>query len=238
MALEQKSGGPYSKDEREKQQNEVFRLHFEFGYSAVKIAELMKINRNTINADIKYWYSSIKDEIRQDSEDLISRQLGRLETQRTRVIENITENKIDDIRYEKMLLEIDGKINNILLRINPGKVTSEVNEDLVKDIVLFLIIKHRNHNLQKENILGEIINMQQCTTIEADAIFSKMESLGLEYCKKFSFVESFYDLLEFAYIRRYVLPSDKFIENVNLLHSLEIGSNDEIAELGIRYSEK
>jgi len=47
VALEQKSGGPYSKDEREKRQNEVFRLHFEFGYSAVKIADLMKINRNT-----------------------------------------------------------------------------------------------------------------------------------------------------------------------------------------------
>jgi len=38
---QEKKGGPYSKDEREKRQNEVFRLHFEYGYSATKIADLM-----------------------------------------------------------------------------------------------------------------------------------------------------------------------------------------------------
>ena len=50
----EKDGGPYTKDERTKRQNEVARLHFEYGYSAVKIAEMMKVNRNTINSDIKY----------------------------------------------------------------------------------------------------------------------------------------------------------------------------------------
>ena len=61
MALvQEKNGGPYSRDDREKRQNEVFRLHFEFGYPATRIAELMNINRNTINADIKYWYSTLR----------------------------------------------------------------------------------------------------------------------------------------------------------------------------------
>ena len=92
MALAQeKKGGPYSKDEREKRQNEVFRLHFEYGYFATKIADLMKINRNTINADIKHWYSNIKEEIKHDSEDFFLKQIRRLEAQRTRIIENITE---------------------------------------------------------------------------------------------------------------------------------------------------
>ncbi len=238
MALEQKNGGPYSKDEREKRQNEVFRLHFEFGYSAVKIAELMKINRNTINADIKYWYSNIKDELKQDSEDLILRQMGRLEAQRTRIIENITEKKIDDIRYEKMLLEIDGKINNMLLRINPVKVTSEINEDLIKDIILFLIVKHRNHDLKKENILSETINMQQCTTMQAQVIFSQIENLGLECCRKFRSGEFVYDLLEFAYLRRYVLTGDEFIVKVHALYILEIHNKEERLRLGKKYAEK
>src|SRR3989338_11317219 len=98
MELEQeKKGGPYSKNEREKRQKEVFRLYFEVGYSAIKISDLMKINRNTINADIKYWYSNIKEELKQDSENFILRQIGRLEAQRSRVIENLIEKKIDDI---------------------------------------------------------------------------------------------------------------------------------------------
>jgi len=54
-----KKGGPYSKEQKEKRRNEVYRLHFDYGYSARKIAELMKINRNTINGDIDHWYSRI-----------------------------------------------------------------------------------------------------------------------------------------------------------------------------------
>lgn len=45
-----------------KRQNEVYRLHFKRGYSAVKISEMMKINRNTINKDITYWYSILGNE--------------------------------------------------------------------------------------------------------------------------------------------------------------------------------
>ena len=43
-----KKGGPYSKIERKKRQHEVAKLHFEYGYSARKISEMMKINRATI----------------------------------------------------------------------------------------------------------------------------------------------------------------------------------------------
>ena len=57
-----KKGGPYTKKEQEERRDEVFRLHFEHGYSALKISELMKINRNTINEDIKYLYSQVTNE--------------------------------------------------------------------------------------------------------------------------------------------------------------------------------
>ena len=56
---------------------------------------MMKVNRNTINEDIKCLYSNIKDELKQDSENFILRQIGRLESQRVRIVKNITENKID-----------------------------------------------------------------------------------------------------------------------------------------------
>ncbi|PIW32608.1 MAG: hypothetical protein COW27_03490, partial [Nitrosopumilales archaeon CG15_BIG_FIL_POST_REV_8_21_14_020_37_12] len=243
MALAQeKRGGPYSKDEREKRQKEVFRLHFEFGYPATKIADLMKINRNTINEDIKYWYSNIKEEIKQDSEDFILRQIGRLEAQRSRVIENITENKIDDVRYEKLLLDIDAKINSMLLRINSGAATSEsteIKEDVIKDIVLFLIIKHsEDYSLKKEEIISEIINMQQCTIAVANEIFSKIEILGLECCRKFRSHEFVYDLLEFAYLRRYVQADDKFVVIVNSLYILHTHMRAEKIRLNKKYTEK
>ena len=54
-----KRGGPYNKQDRIKRKNEVYRLHFEFGYAAVQIADMMKINRNTINGDISSWYDKI-----------------------------------------------------------------------------------------------------------------------------------------------------------------------------------
>ena len=63
--------GPYPKDERVRRQNEVSRLHFEYGYSATKISSVMKVNRNTINQDIKSLYSEIKEELKENSKDLL-----------------------------------------------------------------------------------------------------------------------------------------------------------------------
>jgi len=244
MALAQeKKGGPYSKDEREKRQAEVSRLHFEFGYSALKISDLMKINRNTINADIKYLYSNIKDELKQNSEDFILRQIGRLEAQRTRIIEKINENKIDDIRHDKLLLDIDAKINTLVLRINSDQKEKsspvEIQEDLIHDIVLFLIIKYsRNYSLKEEEIISEIINLQKCTEIESETIFSQIQELGLEYCKKSNSDEFVYDLLEFAYLRRYVNPKDEFVIKINSLYILDMHHEAEKIRLSKRYSEK
>ena len=182
MALAQeKKGGPYTKDEKTKRQNEVFRLHIELGYSAVKISEMMKVNRNTINDDIKFLYSNLKEELKESNEDLIARQIGRLEAQRTRNIENIIENKIDDIKHEKLLLDIDKEINKMLVQINSGKQVEsksfEIQEEVIKDIVLFLIIKHASdYYLRKEDIISEIINLQQCKKIE-DFAFDLGEQL-------------------------------------------------------------
>ncbi len=54
MALAQrKKGGPYPKSEKRKRLEEVHRLHFDYCYSARKIAEFLNVNRGTINRDIK-----------------------------------------------------------------------------------------------------------------------------------------------------------------------------------------
>jgi predicted DNA-binding protein YlxM (UPF0122 family) len=59
VVLEKKNGGPYTKKEQEKRKDKVYSLHFEKGYSAVRIAEMINVSRNTVNEDIKYWYAQI-----------------------------------------------------------------------------------------------------------------------------------------------------------------------------------
>ena len=57
-----KHGGRYTKNQRHKRRVKVYHLHFELEYSAVKISEMMKINRHTISADIQYWNEQLADE--------------------------------------------------------------------------------------------------------------------------------------------------------------------------------
>jgi len=59
---DKKNGGPYTKNEQEKRRNEVFKLAIEQGKSAVKIAEILKVNRNTVNGDIKILYHELGNE--------------------------------------------------------------------------------------------------------------------------------------------------------------------------------
>ena len=110
-----KKGGPYSKKERDSRRKEVYRLHFEYGYSARKIADLMKVNRNTVNGDIDYWYSKIVQNINTfDPSYAIMVNLQRLDIQRSRLREQLdkTETFQEKLALERLILEIDSKILN------------------------------------------------------------------------------------------------------------------------------
>ncbi|MCE2506240.1 MAG: hypothetical protein J4F36_07200 [Nitrosopumilaceae archaeon] len=115
-----KKGGPYSKDEKIKRQNEVYRLHFEYGYSARKVAELMKINRNTINEDIFFWYDKIaasSEILNPENSILVS--IQRFNVQRSRLRENLdkVENFQQKHAIERMIFDIDSKILNTQLKL-------------------------------------------------------------------------------------------------------------------------
>ena len=120
MALiQEKKGGPHTKDEKMKRQNEVYKLHFEHSYSAVKISDMMKINRNTINSDINYWYSSLADEwSTYDIDSWYMKQIHRLESQRSRLFKELekAENVPTRLSVEKMILDIDIKTINLVAK--------------------------------------------------------------------------------------------------------------------------
>ena len=122
----EKKGGPYTKDEQRKRLEEVYRLHFEYGYSARKIAEFLKVNRSTINRDIMQWYASIGKKWRRwEPETYVMNQIERLELQRTRLRKQLdkVESFQERIIIEKLVLDIDMKIANLQMRL----VTTEIN---------------------------------------------------------------------------------------------------------------
>ncbi len=115
-----KKGGSYTKDEKLTRQNEVYRLHFEYGYSARKISELMKINRNTINGDIDNWYSKILNNSNiTDPEFTVVVNIQRFDIQRSRLRENLdkAENFQQRHAIEKMIFDIDCKIINTHMKL-------------------------------------------------------------------------------------------------------------------------
>jgi len=242
--LEKKNGGPHNKKDQDKRRDQVYTLHFGKGYSAVKIAETLGVNRNTINEDIKYLYSNIKEEIKQENDDYILKQMGRLESQRSRIVEKIIKGQTNDsIKYEKMLLEMDVRINNLLIRINSALQTESketlTQEDKIRIIVLFLLIKHsKDYCLTKDKVTSEIINLQQCTADQSSEMFLEFEKLGLDCCKKLRGSEWTYDLMEFAFLRRYLLPGDSFVGIVNSLFILYMHNNNELRKLENKFKEK
>ncbi len=114
-----KKGGPYSKKDRDSRIDEVCRLHFEYGYSAKKISELMKINRNTINSDIKQLYLTLESNWEKTTAvSLLQNHIESVLAQKRRLREALdnTEKFSEKLAIEKMILQVESKINQFQLR--------------------------------------------------------------------------------------------------------------------------
>jgi len=127
MDVEKKLGGPYSKSEREMRQNEVYIMYFEQGYSAVRIAETLQVNRNTINEDIKYWYARTAESIPKNGNHLLLKHIQKLENQQARLLE--ASEKCPDFKnklnLERLQFEINLKIlihYSHMININNGNI--------------------------------------------------------------------------------------------------------------------
>ena len=111
---------PHTKIQRKCRRDEVYKLHFEYGYSARHISKILKINRNTINSDVSFLYSKLHNDMDKNShDDWVNKQLSRLESQRTRLRKKLDEENTleESLQIEKMLLELDTKIISIMMKI-------------------------------------------------------------------------------------------------------------------------
>ena len=142
-----RKSGPYSKHERQKRRDEVYRLHFEYGYSARKIADLMKINRHTIDSDIQYLYSTLQHANNKISfGDLINKQHIRFEYQRNRLMQILEKtNSIQEKQQlERLIFDIDSKLTNTYLKVCDSKLK---NWDQAVDYINEWMKKnHRDNN--------------------------------------------------------------------------------------------
>jgi len=123
-----KKGGPYSKNDKIMRRDEVYRLHFDYGYSARKIAELMKVSRNTINGDMQYWYSKISRNIHIiNPETSIIVQLDKMKIQGTRLREQL--DKVMDgserITIERLIFDINSKIMHTVQKLADSKIRNQ-----------------------------------------------------------------------------------------------------------------
>jgi hypothetical protein len=128
---------PFTKAQRRKRRMEVYKLHFEQGVPATRIAELMKVDRNTINNDLKILYRKALNDYNPDDislDDLLQKQLLRLETQRDRLGLYLSDAKDinDKIAIERLIADIDFKLLGAIEKVNHniGRFWDEIIKEI------------------------------------------------------------------------------------------------------------
>ena len=225
VVLEKRNGGPYTKKEQESRRSKVYNLHFEKGQSAVRIAEMINANRNTVNEDIKYWYSQIASDF--ESNNLPGlwalKQHNRLENQHGRLVSELEkqEKLKDKILLERMILDVDSKISELAQKIGitqiiepETKSESQDTEKQIKEIVKKIISSpFPSRNLKKEKIIFKIIDATKCNKDKAENMIKEMVNLGLGLNRNTNdMIAETYDLVSFAELRGYL--NDKELNTV------------------------
>jgi hypothetical protein len=127
---------PFTKSQRRKRRMEVYRLHFEKGIPAIRIAHLMKVDRNTINNDLRILYSKALNEYNPDMslDDILQKQLVRFETQRDRLGLYLSNaNDINSkIAIERLIADIDFKLIGAIEKLNHN--VARFWEEIIKEI--------------------------------------------------------------------------------------------------------
>lgn len=226
-----KKGGPYSKIDQDKRREDVYRLHFEYNYSARKISELMNVNRNTINEDVKYWYSQLSYEV--SNETIVSsilKQVYNMELQKTRLREklDITSEFSQILAIEKLLLDIDHKLAHHITKImSCGKelsipVTEDIAEEDIKKLVRDLVLEDKSAkndaDVYSENeIEYELFRRTNCEQKYVNAFLEKLEVLGIKLCQQDPTLDDnsghiddseTYNLARFAHLRNYITDDE------------------------------
>ena len=115
---QKRKGGPQTEFQRNQRLDQVCKLYFEYGYSAVKIAEMLNVNRNTINSDIKDLYSTFQSNWENTSTvSILQNHVFSLMAQKSRLREGIdsAKNLSEKLAIEKMILQVETRLHQFQL---------------------------------------------------------------------------------------------------------------------------
>lgn len=219
--LEKKNGGPYTKGDQEKRRVKVYSLYFEKGYSALKIADTLDVNRNTVNEDIKYWSRQIAAEFgKENLAETLCRQIERLDIQRRRILDEIE--KQDDIakkiQLEKLLFGIDYKITGVISKALGANLqvenlgNEETSEEEITGIIRKICLSGNiryPESLDEKGILKQVILIKGCNERHARDFFKDLKKMGLGLCQRDGSSWNKFDMLEFAVIRKIITSKEK-----------------------------
>jgi signal transduction histidine kinase len=205
MALSEqiKKGGRYTKKEQEERKLQVYHLHFEQEKPAVKIAEMLNVNRNTINDDIRYWHQQLANEMNvQDISAKMTKQIQRIEIQRDRLLGNLedAESLEQRIKLERFISDIDNRLIGVYSKmivngkehLPPTIKIKDIDEDEIKEFVRDLILyddEPNSEDVYSEDMLRfDFIRKKKCDVAYADRIIQKTKQDDL--FKKFYQVDT------------------------------------------------
>jgi hypothetical protein len=128
---------PFTRSQRRKRRIEVYKLHFEHGIPGTRIAQMMKVDRNTINNDLKILYSEALNDYNPSDmslDDILQKQLLRLETQRDRLGLYLCDTKdiSNKIAIERLIADIDFKLIGAIEKVNHN--TSKFWDEIIKGV--------------------------------------------------------------------------------------------------------
>jgi hypothetical protein len=153
---------PFTRAQRRKRRMEVYRLHFENGMPVLKIAEFMKVDRNTINNDLKILYNKALQDYNPDMslDDILQKQLVRLEAQRDRLGLYLCDAKDlnSKITIERLIADIDFRLIGVIERVNQNVV--RYWDD---------VIKHVNKIAESEKLKTRYTNPFEINKISRDS---------------------------------------------------------------------
>ena len=117
----------FTRSQRRKRRMEVYRLHFEKGIPAIRIADIINVDRNTINNDLKILYDMALNDYNSNEmtlDDILQKQLVRLETQRDRLGQYLYEAQDLNSRIiiERLISDIDFRLLGVIEKLNQNIV--------------------------------------------------------------------------------------------------------------------
>ena len=104
---------------------------------ATRISELMKVDRNTINNDLKFLYRKALSDYNLENmslEDILEKQLVRLETQRDRLGIYLSDAKdvTNKVTIERLIADIDFRVLTAVEKINHNTV--QFYDEIIKSV--------------------------------------------------------------------------------------------------------